>query len=128
MGSGTQLGRVRGLGSAREGVSHWWTQRVTAFGNVLLVFWLIASLIWLPALDYQTVHDWLQSPLVAVPMALMVINVFWHFKTGLQVVIEDYVHGGGRIIALAALHIWTFGAGGLALFSILKVALTGSAS
>ncbi len=128
MGTGTELGRVRGLGSARHGASHWWRQRVTAFGNLVLILWLIMSLLRLPDLGYETVHAWLQSPLTAVPMLLIVANTFWHFKMGLQVVIEDYVHGPSRILTLALLHVWTFGAGALALFSILKVALTGTPS
>lgn len=126
MRGGSELGRVRGLGSAREGAHHWWRQRVTAFGNIALILWLILSLLSLPDLGYETVRTWLQSPLVAVPMALIVVNTFAHFKMGLQVVIEDYQHDESRIIALALLHIWTFGLGGLALFSILKVALTGT--
>jgi succinate dehydrogenase / fumarate reductase, membrane anchor subunit len=128
MRGGSELGRVRGLGSAREGAHHWWRQRVTAFGNLVLILWLIASLLRLPDLGYETVRGWLQSPLAAVPMALIVINTFWHMKMGLQVVIEDYQHDEARIIALALLHFWTFGAGGLALFSILKVALSGAAT
>ncbi len=126
MRGGSELGRVRGLGSAKEGAHHWWRQRVTAFGNLFLVLWLIVSLLILPDISFETVSSWLRSPLAAVPMALIVINTFWHMKMGLQVVIEDYIHDSSRIVALAALHIWTFGAGGLALFSILKVALTGA--
>lgn len=126
MRGGSELGRVRGLGSAKEGAGHWWRQRVTAFGNLVLVLWLVLSLLRLPGLDYETVRTWLQAPIVAVPMALIVINTFWHMRMGLQVVIEDYQHDEARIVALAVLHIWTFGAGGLALFSILKVALSGT--
>ena len=128
MRGGTELARVRGLGSAKEGAHHWWRQRLTAFGNLFLILWLIISLLRLPNLDYTTVYSWLQSPIVAVPMALIVINTFWHMKLGLQVVIEDYQHGSSRIGAMALLHIWTFGAGGLALFAILTVALTGTPS
>lgn len=128
MGSGTQLGRVRGLGSAKHGANHWWMQRVTAFGNLILILWLVFSLVRLPGTDYETVRGWMQSPLVAVPLLLIVANTFWHFKMGLQVVVEDYLHGAGRVMAMALLHVWTFGAGGLALFSILKVALGGAAS
>ncbi len=126
MGSGTQLGRVRGLGSAKHGAHHWWLQRVTAFGNLILILWLIFSLLRLPSLDYEVVRGWLQSPLAAVPMALIVVNTFWHFRMGLQVVIEDYQHDESRIIALALLHLWTFGSAGLALFSIFKIAFAGT--
>lgn len=122
----TELGRVRGLGSAKHGAHHWWVQRVTAFGNLILIPWLIISLLRLPSLDYEIVRAWLQSPLAAVPMALIVINTFYHFRLGLQVVIEDYQHDESRIIMMALVHIWTFGTGALALFSILKVALTGA--
>lgn len=128
MARGTALKQVRGLGSAKQGAHHWWIQRVTAFGNLVLIPWLIISLLRLPDLQYATVTSWLQSPLAAVPMALIVINTFYHFRLGLQVVIEDYQHDESRIIAMALLHFWTFGMGGLALFSILKVALAGDAA
>lgn len=128
MRGGTELGRVRGLGSARHGAGHWWLQRVTALGNIVLVLWLVLSLALLPGYDYETVRAWLRSPLVAAPMALVVINTFTHFRMGLQVVAEDYSQAGARITWLALVHVWTFGAGALALFSILKVALTGAAA
>ena len=51
MRAGTELGRVRGLGSARDGTHHWWLQRVTAAGNLLLVVWFVASLLRLPSYD-----------------------------------------------------------------------------
>jgi succinate dehydrogenase / fumarate reductase, membrane anchor subunit len=127
MGNGTELGRVRGLGSAKSGSHHWWLQRVTALGNILLVTWFIVSLLRLPALDHGSVTAWLASPLAAVPMALLVLNVFWHFRIGLQVVVEDYVHGGMRIVTLALLHLWTFGVGAAALFALFKIAFGGSA-
>lgn len=122
----SELGRVRGLGSAKEGAHHWWRQRVTSFGNLFLILWLIVSLLRLPDLDYATVRDWLQSPFAAVPMALIVLNTFWHYRLGLQVVIEDYQHDESRIVTMALLHVWVFVTGAVALFSILKVALSGS--
>lgn len=124
MGSGTGLGRVRGLGSAKSGSHHWWLQRVTAIGNILLGLWFIFSMLRLPDLSHQTVTTWLASPLAAVPMALMVINICWHFRIGLQVVIEDYIHDGARVITLGLLHLWTFAAGGFALYSIFKIAFS----
>ena len=126
MGSGTGLGQVRGLGSAKHGAGHWWLQRVTAIGNLLLVLWFIFSLLRLPSLDHEVVTSWLSSPLAAVPMALLVINVFWHFRIGLQVVVEDYVHGGMRVITLGMLHLWTFAMGAFALYAIFKIAFTGT--
>ena len=127
MGAGTELGRVRGLGSAKAGAHHWWVQRVTALGNVLLMLWFIISLLRLPSLDYAVVQSWLSAPLPAVLMTLLVVNVCWHFRLGLQVVLEDYVHGGSRIIALGILHLWTFGMGAIALYAIFKIAFTGAA-
>lgn len=126
MRGGTELGRVRGLGSAKSGSHHWWLQRVTALGNIILVLWFLFSLVRLPKLDHQTVIAWLASPMSAVLMSLLVINVCWHFRLGLQVVIEDYIHGGMRVITMGLLHIWTFAAGGFALFAILKIAFAGT--
>ncbi len=127
MGSGTGLGQVRGLGSAKSGSHHWWQQRVSAMGNVLLGLWFMISLTRLPDMGQATVTAWLGSPWVAAPMALLIINVCWHFRLGLQVVIEDYVHGAAKIVTLALLHIWTFGMGALALFSLFKIAFAGAA-
>ncbi len=80
----------------------------------------------LPSLDYGIVVAWMRQPLVAVPLCLIVINTFWHFRLGLQVVIEDYQHDESRIIMMALVHAWTFIMGGIALFAILKIALTGT--
>lgn len=126
MGSGTEIGRVRGLGSARSGVHHWWLQRVTAVGNLALVLWFVASLLRLPTLGYKAVVEWIGSPLVAVPLVLMVVSVFWHFRLGLQVFIEDYVHeAGSKAAALLALNFYAIGGAALAIFSILRIALSG---
>ena len=125
-GGGSDLAKVRGLGSAKHGATHWWRQRITAFVNIIVITWLVASLVRLPSLDYAVVLEWARSPLVAVPLILIVINTFAHFKLGLQVVIEDYQHGESRVVALGLLHLWTFGMGALALFSILKIAFSGT--
>jgi len=126
MGTGTGIGRVRGLGSAKHGALHWWHQRLTAAGNLLLVTWFVISLFLLPSYDRATVFDWLASPWVAVALVVMTFNVFWHIRLGVQVFIEDYVHADGpRIAALVALNFYTVGAGALAIFSILRIAFGG---
>ncbi|MEY4889067.1 MAG: hypothetical protein RIQ75_197 [Pseudomonadota bacterium] len=127
MGTGTGLGRVRGLGSAKHGGAHWVLHRMTAVGNLLLLPWLLISLVRLPTYDYTTVTTWLAQPMAAVPMMLLVISVFWHFRIGLQVVIEDYVHEEGtKFASLTALTFYTLGTAAFALFAIAKIALTGT--
>lgn len=126
MGRGTELGRVRGLGSAKEGAHHWWNQRVTAGGNLVLMLWFILSIARLPAYDYATVHAWMASAWVAIPMLLLIVSVFWHFRLGLQVLIEDYCHGESRIVALLALNFFVIATAAIAIFSILKIAFSGT--
>ncbi len=126
MGTGTGIGRVRGLGSAKQGAHHWWHQRLTAGSNLLLVLWFVVSLFRLPSFDYDTVVQWMSSPLVAVPLILMTISVFYHLRLGLQVVIEDYQHDETRVVALVLLNFYAIGAGALAIFSILKIAFGGT--
>ncbi len=123
MGAGTELGRVRGLGAAKDGVHHWWLQRVTAIGNVVLLLWFVFSLVRLPSLDYSSVLLWLRQPVAAVPMLLLIVSVFWHFRLGVQVMIEDYVHGSTRVIAMLALNFYVLAGAAVALFAVMKIAL-----
>ena len=128
MGTGTGIARVRGLGSARSGVSHWWLQRVTSASNMALILWFLLSLAGLPDLERETVVGWLRSPLNSVPLILLVISTFWHFRLGLQVIIEDYVQGEGNKVAwILGLNFYAIGMAALAIFSILRVAFGGAA-
>lgn len=120
----TELGRVRGLGSAKEGAHHFWQQRLTAGSNLFLMLWFFIAILRLPAYDYDTVHTWLSSSWAAIPMVLLIVSVFYHFRLGLQVVIEDYQHDEGRIAAMIALNFFTVVTAGIAIFAILKVAFT----
>jgi succinate dehydrogenase / fumarate reductase membrane anchor subunit len=118
------LARVRGLGSAREGVGHWKLQRLTALANIVLVLWFVFSAASLSGSGYAEVRAWLASPVPAALMVLLVVSVFWHAKLGLQVVIEDYVHGEGpRVASLVALTLATCLLAAMCIVSILKVAL-----
>ena len=123
MGAGTDLGRVRGLGSAKDGVHHWWLQRVTAVSNLVLMLWFIFSLVRLPSLDYSSVMLWLRQPVAAVPMLLLIVTVFWHLRLGMQVLIEDYVHGSSRVVAMLALNFYTVAGAAAAVFAVIKIAL-----
>ena len=119
----SDLGRVRGLGSAKSGSSHWWTQRVTAVANLPLGIWFIISILSGHTADYDAVREWLSSYFHSTMMILMIISVSVHFTHGLQVVIEDYIGKTGTRIFLLLLN--TFFAVALfaaAAFSILEIA------
>lgn len=127
--SATDLGRVRGLGSSRQGTHHWVVQRLTALGNVVLVPWLVVSLARLPLSDHATVVAWLASPLVAVPMILLIVSVFWHLRLGLQVLVEDYVHSqAAKLATLVLLNFYAVAGAVFGIFSVAKIAFTGAAA
>jgi len=124
----TPLGRVRGLGAAGAGAHHWWHERLTSIATLLLLVWLAVSLARLPDLGHATLSDWLRGPLAAAPMLLFVVAVFWHLKLGLQVIVEDYVHDeGGKLFWIVLINFAAILAAALALFAILRIALTGEA-
>jgi succinate dehydrogenase / fumarate reductase membrane anchor subunit len=128
MGNGTPIGRVRGLGSAREGTHHWLAQRLTAVGNLLAVGFLVISLALMPDHSYAAMRDWVSSPIPATALALLVVSVFAHARLGLQVLIEDYVHTPGNAFgAKLALTLLTFAGGAFGLFCIARLALGGAA-
>ncbi len=123
MRSGTQLGQVRGLGSARSGTHHWVVQRITAVANLILLTWLGVSLILHRFPTVDALREWLASPAAAIPMVLLVISVFTHLKLGLQVLIEDYVHSKPlKIAALLKLNFFAFGGAAAAIYAIAAIA------
>ena len=96
----TPLARARGLGSAREGVKHWWAQRLTAIALIPLVVWFAISLVMLSGADYDIERAWIGSPFVMGLLILTLVIGLHHGQLGLQVVIEDYIHGDGWKLAL----------------------------
>jgi len=115
------LSRVKGLGSAKSGTSHFWHQRLTALLLIPLILWLGFSLAALPV-EHATLVAWIRQPLVTIFLVLLIIALFYHAKLGLQVVIEDYVSSHSRRTAtmlLSNLLCLLFGLVGVV--SVLKI-------
>jgi succinate dehydrogenase / fumarate reductase membrane anchor subunit len=121
------LGRVLGLGSAKEGVHHWWMQRLTSVALVPLSIWFLVSLISLPSLDHATVVAWLGQSWTALLMVLFVLVATWHSQLGVRVVIEDYVHGGAKTVSLVLVTFVHAVVAAAGVFAILKIAYRGVA-
>jgi succinate dehydrogenase / fumarate reductase membrane anchor subunit len=87
----TPLGRVLGLGSAKEGTDHWWAQRVSAVALIILGSWFVFSVLRLESLTYLDVIRFIGVPLNAVLLSLLSLTLAYHSYLGVQVVIEDTV-------------------------------------
>lgn len=118
------LGRAKGLGSAKDGVAHFWAQRISALALVPLLMWLVFSIIGLVGADYLQVTGWISSPFNAVILVLTLFALFWHAILGIQVVIEDYISDHGlRLMLLFGVKGALLLLGAFSIFSVLKIAL-----
>ena len=120
------LARVRGLGSAKAGTSHWWMQRVSAVALIPLSFWLIIFLDLSVNAPFQETLAWLTTPVNTVCITAWIIAVFYHAALGLQVVIEDYIAAEGvKIVAVWAVNLSFLLLGLAALIAVFRTLLIG---
>lgn len=122
----TPLGRVRGLGSAKDGTHHWWAQRLTAIALVPLTVWFVVSILMLAGAGRGALVDWLDNPVTAGLLVMTILAAFHHGQLGLQVVIEDYVHNEAwKIGLIVVVRLATLLFGGIAVVSVLMLAFGG---
>lgn len=120
------LARARGLGSAKEGVSHFMSQRLTAIALVPITIWFVISVVSLVGSDYAHFRAWLAWPGNTTLMLLLIYCVFLHAQLGVQVVIEDYVHDEGvKILSLIAVKFAAVFLGVFSAVAVLRVAFVG---
>jgi succinate dehydrogenase / fumarate reductase membrane anchor subunit len=121
------LGRAIGLGSAKEGVAHWWLQRITAVALVPLSLWFVIAIIRLVGADSDGVRDWVGNPLPAIMLVLLLIATFYHAALGLQVVIEDYIHAELTKLGLVVIvRLGCFALAVAGVFAVLSMAVATS--
>ena len=122
----SELARARGLGSAKEGVQHWWMQRLTALALIPLGLWFVTGLIAHLGLDRAAAAAWLRQPVVLGLTALLIVALFHHAQLGLQVVIEDYVgNEAARLVAVILVKAAAIVLATAALVALLTIAIGG---
>ena len=120
----TPLAAVRGLGSAKSGLHHWWNQRMTAVAMVPLVIWMVSLCILMTGASYQEALAIASHPANATVLILFVAVGFWHAILGLQVILEDYVAAEGlRLVLIVVIRMFAIALAALSILSILRVAL-----
>lgn len=117
------LSRARGLGSAKEGVGHWWMQRVTSAALLPLMVWLVVTLALLGRADYASMLEWVANPVVAVLLIVLIPTLFYHSSLGVRVVVEDYV--GTKWLEISIISVVNFInilLAAASMFAVLKIA------
>jgi len=119
----TDRKRAEGLGSAKTGTMHHWHMMVTSVmlcGLVPLFIFTFGRALGMP---HEAALAYFSRPFPAVVMALTLLVGMIHFRGGVQVLIEDYVHGFARKAALIAMICLAYTLAAVGLFAIARIAL-----
>jgi len=120
------LGRARGLGSAKDGVHHWWIERLSAIALIPLTLWFVIAVISVAGADYDTFVAWMGKPWNAALMIMFISAAFLHGKMGMEVIIEDYVEPRCAQLTLRVfVNVMAFALGIFSIVSVLLIALGG---
>lgn len=117
----SQLGRVRGLGSNHEGAHHFWVQRLTGIALIPLLIWFVCSASTVVGADLLTFKAWVGRHFNPMLLILLILAGFYHASLGLQVIIEDYVHGRAKLVSLVVMKLGIVLMGGCAIFSVIRL-------
>ena len=118
----TPAKRVRGSGSAKEGTTHFWRQRMTALANIPLLLFFVGFVVSMNGANFDAVIGAISNPVTALVLIAVMVSALVHMRLGMQTVIEDYIHGeGAKIVCLFLNTIFTFAVGLMAIFAILKI-------
>jgi succinate dehydrogenase membrane anchor subunit len=118
----TPLSRVRGHGAAHSGTGHFWLQRLTAVANVPLVIAFLVIFIALAGRSQAAVVTTIGQPVVGVLFLAVILSAVIHMRIGMQVIIEDYVHGELAKVALVMANtFFALGVGLASAFAILRI-------
>lgn len=115
------LNKVLGLGSAKGGSEHWWAQRISAVALVPLGLWVVTAIARLPGYDYATVTQWMAGPMNSILLILTILMMSYHSWLGVQVVVEDYVHGATKTVSLIASTLAHLFLGCAGVYSVLRI-------
>jgi succinate dehydrogenase / fumarate reductase, membrane anchor subunit len=122
----TPLKRARGLGSAHEGPEHFMKQRITAAANLVLLSFAVGLIASLAGTDLATVKATLAHPVVAIALLALIVSVTVHMRIGMQVIIEDYVHGEGlKMLLLLGNTFFAAAIAVVSIFAVLKLSFGG---
>lgn len=121
----TPRARVRGLGSARSGTEHWWTQRLSAISMAVLAPFFFVPFAIALGKPWEEVVTLYKHPFNAIVAAAFLLATFHHIRLGLQVVVEGYIHAPAlRTGLVIAIKLGTLLLGFAAAFSVAMIAFS----
>lgn len=119
----TDRKRAVGMGSARDGTHHFWSMTKSSAALAILVPLFVFTFGPMLGREHAEVVAYFSRPFPAIVAALTIVVGFMHFRSGVQVLLEDYAHGLTRTVLLIAMILLSYGAAATGVFAIARLAL-----